>query len=434
MKKLLLSFIPLLAYAQSFILSDIPLPKTYIQNLDPYECNNECLKEYLNKGMIFSFLAHASKRLDDPELNDARSIYISVLNLGAFNSGGKLKIAILIPYKKIGKYASSTVNAAFAYMMTKTNPFTLKSYKIEDEEPQTLQVALNKIEQDGFTYIIAPLTYKGGKNVINLDPDAVVYFPTLNNKDMNSSASNLLFGAIDYEAQSDLLLREAVSPLVIFSDKSRIGKKLATYQEETFLHPPVKKDVEGENLFGGFFQSEATVEDDEANRQSATDKKVIKYFISRRTTNLERYLKENEEISNASFFINTPVIKSGMILSQLTLYDTNATNVLSTQINYDPLILSMTQYVDRENMIVANSIIEQNNLVIETNSLLGNDVVYDWINYATTVGMDYFYSQITGEVREYKVPVTNHQMIYKIELVRPGYSRFLPYSRKEGED
>ena len=57
-------------------------------------------------------------------------------------------------------------------------------------------------------------------------------------------------------------------------------------------------------------------------------------------------------------------------MSQLTLYDTNATNVLSTQINYDPLVLSMTQYEDRKNMIIANSITQNNNILIETNSFL----------------------------------------------------------------
>jgi SRSO17 transposase len=417
MKKILFTLFPIFVFAQSFILSDIPLPKTYIQNLDPYECNEECLQEYLQKDLIFSFLAHADKRLEDIELNNARNIYISILNLGAFNSGAKLKIAILLPYKKIGKYASSTVNASFAYLITKTNPFTLKSYKIADENASTLQETFQKIQNDGFDYIIAPLTKEGANNLSMITTQATVYFPTLHVKDINSSAPNFLFGAIDYEAQSDKLLQEAVSPLVIFSDKSLIGKKLAHYQEEKFL----SMNNERENSF------EETLQEEE--------KKVIKYFISKRTTNLEKYLKENESINNASFFINTPVVKSGMILSQLTLYDTNASNVLSTQINYDPLILSMTQYKDREKMLVANSIIEENDLVTETNSLLGNDVVYDWINYATTIGMDYFYSIITGEQREYKIPLQNNQMLYKIELLQPGYSRFLPYYlRKEGED
>jgi len=158
-----------------------------------------------------------------------------------------------------------------------------------------------------------------------------------------------------------------------------------------------------------------------------TENKVVKYSISRRTTNLERHLKNNENIKNGSFFINTPIVKSGMIMSQLTLYDVNATNVLSTQINYDPLLLSMTQYNDRKNMIVANSITENNNVLIETNSLLGNDIVYDWINYTTTVGVDYFFHLISNEDREYEMTIENAQVLYNIELLQPSLSRFIKH-------
>ena len=116
-----------------------------------------------------------------------------------------------------------------------------------------------------------------------------------------------------------------------------------------------------------------------------------------------------------------------MIMSQLTLYDTNATNVLSTQINYDPLILSMTQHEDRKNMIIANSITQNNNVLIETNSLLSNDIVYDWINYTTTVGVDYFYNLATREDREYNIAVEDNQMIYQIELLNPARYRFIKH-------
>lgn len=116
-----------------------------------------------------------------------------------------------------------------------------------------------------------------------------------------------------------------------------------------------------------------------------------------------------------------------MIMSQLTMYDVNATNVLSTQINYDPLILSLTQYVDRHKMIIANSITQNNSIFIETNSLLGNDIVYDWINYTTTVGMDFFFTQITNQDRQYKIDMQDNQMIYPIELLRPSKTRFIKY-------
>ncbi|UCN01383.1 hypothetical protein LCX93_05545 [Sulfurimonas sp. SWIR-19] len=423
MKKLLFLLVPCIIFAQSFMISNIPIPKIYIQDLDPYTCNDKCMKELLQNGQIFSFLSHANKKLTDKELDEARIINIAVLNLGASNAGMKLKIALLLPYKKIGKYASTTTNATFAYLMTKSNSFMLKSYKIPTENISDLQEALAQIESDGFEYVIAPLTAQGVNNIIEIDPNINIYFPTINKKDVHTVSSSLIFGGIDYKQQSKMLLHEAVSPLVIFSDKSQTGRKLTFYQEDEFLHPST--DINDTM----FYNDEASVYSEDVNLSG--EKKVFTYFLSRRTTNLERYLKENEDIVHASFFVNTPIIKTGMILSQLTLYDVNATNVLSTQINYDPLLLSMTQYNDRKNMIVANSITKDNNILIETNSLLGNDIVYDWINYTTTVGIDYFYAQITGEEREYNINLLDNQMMYDIELLRPGISRFFKYIPNE---
>ena len=421
MKKILLFLmLPYTIFAQSFMISNIPIPRTYIQDLDPYTCDNTCMKEFLDNGKIFSFLSHTDKKLTDKNLDEARSINIAVLNLGAYNSEATLKIALLLPYKKIGKYASSTTNAVFSYLMTKSNSFMLRSYKIEDETVNSIQSALNNIRADGFNYVIAPLTLKGTKNVISLKPELNIYFPTINKDDVNTTSTSLLFGGIDYKKQSQILLHKAVSPLIIFSDKSQIGKKLARYQEQEFLNPQEETNTTMD------YEDEVSVYNEDNN--ISKEKKVLKYFVSRRTTNFEKYLKDNENISNASFFVNTPIIKTGMILSQLTLYDTNASNILSTQINYDPLLLSMTQYADREKMIVANSITYNNNVLVETNSLLGNDIVYDWINYTTTVGIDYFYTQITGEDREYNIPLSDNQMIYNIELLRLGISKFYKYA------
>lgn len=414
MKKILLLLLPALIFAQSFMISNIPLPKTYIQNLDPYECNEKCLQKYLDHGMIFSFLAHANKKLKNEQQNEVKLISVSIFNLGSFHNPKKLKMAILLPYKKIGKYASSITNAAFAYLITQNHPFMLKSYKVNNENLLNLKRALDLIQKDGFKYIIAPLTKEGVDNIVRINPKINIYFPTVNKKDINTSSRFLSFGAIDYTAQSDLLIKEATMPLVIFSDKSLTGKKLAIYQKKAFLTRVTKEQVNEENIY-----------------KKEKKKKVINFFISKRTTNLESYLKKNQKILEGSFMLNTPIIKSGMIMSQLTLYDTNATNVLSTQINYDPLLLSMTQYIDRKHMIVANSITKNNNVLIETNSLLENDIVYDWINYATIVGVDYFYSLATNEDRIYTIEMKNQQMLYDTELLRPTRSKFIKYISKK---
>jgi len=433
MKKLLFLLLPVMLFAQSFILSNIPLPKTYVQDLDPYQCNNACRAQLLDNGMIFSFLAHANRKLKDKDQNEARVLLISILNLGAFHSSNELNIALLLPYKKIGKYAASTTNASFAYLMTKSHSFKLKSYKVDSENIEDLEAALSQMREDGFEYIIAPLTKTGANNIIEIDPTMHIYFPTINKHDVETSSVFLTFGAIDYIQQSDLLLKEALSPLVVFSDKSTTGKKLALYQKEQFLHPKVEvleTNSSSSSFFGDSISAFSLGDKEEIVEEvQETEKNAISYFVSKRTTNLEYYLKEKEEVVYASFFINTPIIKSAMIMSQLTLYDTNATNVLSTQINYDPLLLSMTQYNDRKDMVVANSITEHNNVLIETNALLGNDIVYDWINYTTTIGVDYFYSLITDEERTYKTKLQDNQMIYDIELLQPSHSKFKKYVR-----
>jgi SRSO17 transposase len=236
-----------------------------------------------------------------------------------------------------------------------------------------------------------------------------IYFPTINKNDANSSSPYLFYGGIDYKAQTNMLLKEAVSPLVIFYDKSAIGKKLSLYEEESF-------------------KDKSFLDDSTDISTISKNNRVIKYSIPRRTTNLERQLKRNSKINEGSFFLNTPIVKSGMIMSQLTLYDANATNVLSTQINYDPILLSITQYNDRKDMIVANSITEQNNVLIESNALLSNDIIYDWINYTTTVGVDYFFNLLTNDSREYNIDLQDNQMIYKIELLQPSFSRFKKYT------
>jgi len=402
MKKLFIFtlLLPVMMLAQSSLISNIPTPKTYIQNLDPYPCNESCMQTYLDNGMIFSFLAHADAKLENDQHDNVRKMSISILNLGSYIIGDKLRIALLLPYKIIGRYASSTTDASFAYLIAKNHSFELKSYKIESEDIDDIKEGLEEIFNDGFNYVIAPFTQKGADAISEINPKINIFFPTINKKDVTSTSSYLYYGGIDYRAQSDMLLREAVSPLVIFYDNTTSGNKLSLYEEMAYL---------------------------DAN-DTQVDKSVVKFSIPRITTNLERQLSNNKRIFGGSFFINTPIVKTGMIMSQLTLYKTNATNVLSTQINYDPLILSITQYEDRKNMIIANSITQNNSILIEINSLLGNDIVYDWINYTTTVGIDYFYSHATRADREYEIEIQDNQMIYQIELLNPARYRFVKYN------
>ncbi|OHD98959.1 MAG: hypothetical protein A3K14_08190 [Sulfurimonas sp. RIFCSPLOWO2_12_FULL_36_74] len=369
--------LPIVLFSDNFSISNIPLPISEVQNMDPVQ------EKLLEKTA--------------PE-------HLSVSNSKPAATGNKLRIALLLPHNTIGRYAASTANASFAYLVSKNRPFELKSYKIEDESYEEILKTLNKIQADGFSYVIAPLTQTGEKIVSKINPQINIYFPTINKKDTQTTSKYLYYGGIDYRAQSDLLLNESVSPLVVFYDKSEIGEQLSKYQEYAFKQ-----------------------------RNGVNKNSVVKISIPLQITSLENQLKNNSKIAGGSFFVNTPIVKSGMIMSQLTLYDVDVTNVLSTQTNYNPLLLSMTQYQDRKNMIIANSITQNNDVLIETNSILGNDIVYDWINYTTTVGIDYFSYIINGQKREYDIENLNNQMIYPIKLLQPSVSKFIPYKSSSKE-
>src|SRR3990167_2045586 len=189
--------LPIVLFSDNFSISNIPLPISEVQNMDPVQ------EKLLEKTA--------------PE-------HLSVSNSKPAATGNKLRIALLLPHNTIGRYAASTANASFAYLVSKNRPFELKSYKIEDESYEEILKTLNKIQADGFSYVIALLTQTGEKIVSKINPQINIYFPTINKKDTQTTSKYLYYGGIDYRAQSDLLLNESVSPLVVFYDKSEIGE------------------------------------------------------------------------------------------------------------------------------------------------------------------------------------------------------------------
>ncbi len=419
-----LSFI--FAQAQSFLVSAVPLPKTYVLNTDVKECDDACLYQLIEEERFFSFLAHAKDKIDDPVLNDILLIKTSLFNVERIRRYTELKIAMLLPYRIIGRYAYSTTNAAFAYYLTKNRAFELRTYHAESEEPEELEKVLQRIEEDDFHYVIAPLTRKGAYNVASLDLPMHIYFPTIHKSDMNISTDYIYYGGINYKKQIESLMPYADTPLTVFYDKNTLGKKLTQLTKEEYHHAfdqnitknrIVFKDEEGEEL------SEQEMQD--LNLTYAAKPRFYSFPIAKRTSNLQSQLDNNAKIQEGSFLLNTPVVKSAMVMSQLTLYDVNISNILSSQINYNPELLLLTQPVDREKMLIANSINYHNNIMIESNALLQNNIVYDWINYATTIGADYFYHLITSAYREYPQEMIANQIEYPISIVKPTFSRFV---------
>lgn len=419
MKTLFIILLPLLLFSKSYKVSPIPLPKSYVQNLDIYPCDLTCRQELLKHGFIFSYLAYANEGTTYPSLNESRLTYNSLFNIGPKHTQAQFKIALLLPSSKIGRYAASTTNSVFAYMLSKNRAFEMETFEIADESLSNIDNALEQIYAKGFYTVIAPLTKAGANNLVHANIQASVYIPTVNKKDIKSRniMPNIYFGGIDYQAQIESLLSYSTTPLVIFKDQSPLAKELHDSTKIAYFSSRHNQSRSMDEIYT-----------DEL--ETLEDKNLITITINKNSTNLERYLKNNPKIQHASFFLDTPIVKSSLIMSQLTLYDVNKSNILSTQINYDPLLFSMTQYKDRSKMLIANSITNINKHLSETNTLFNNDINYDWINYSTTVGIDYLYAQAFKEPRLYKLKLIDNQIRYPVVLMKPSFSRFSIYAKE----
>lgn len=383
-------------FGKSYFLSPVPLPKTYVLNLDTQPCDISCLEKDLMDEQIFSFLAHANAKKIPETLIQNYRIYAKLFNIHSTLQEKTLRVAMLLPDKVIGNYATSTTKSVLSYLMSQTNDYTLKSFMVEDEKIETLQATLQKMREDNFFYVIAPLTLEGVNSLSHINTEEfTIYVPTVAQDQINTQKSSLYFGGINYAWQLETLLPYAQQQVGLFYDDSLLGVSL-----------------------------------NESVKAKLTDKKIVfNYPISRRVSNLKHSL-ESKNLEDTTLILNTPIIKSSMILSQLTLYENNETNILSSQINYDPIIFTMTQRQDRNNLLIANSIVEHNSRIDELNKLLGNDTIYNWINYSTLIGIDYLYSSFFNSPQEYKLLMKEHQVNYPIEIVKPMRTRFQIYTQE----
>ncbi|MDH5465754.1 MAG: hypothetical protein OEW60_08960, partial [Thiovulaceae bacterium] len=185
MRKLMIfSLLATSLLAKSYLSSPIAVPKNRIFNLDVEKCSTHCLSKLLKSEQIFSFVSHMDDQSIDAKLKENMMIYASYFNLDRVTYETHFRVALLIPNKIIGKYAVSTNNAVFAYLLAKNRSFDLQTYYIDDESQETIDEALEKIMDDGFSYAIAPLTLKGATAVAKHGPSLLVYFPTIHKHDI----------------------------------------------------------------------------------------------------------------------------------------------------------------------------------------------------------------------------------------------------------
>jgi hypothetical protein len=320
--------------------------------------------------------------------------YKESIDLSNYKSdrGANLKIALLVPKKVIGAYADSVSNSIISYLLFKDAQFQFEVFDSVDEQDVAILQKLQEIRAKGYNMVIAPMTQKGAEIISNSVDDMLVFIPTINRSEIVQTKSNIIFGGLDYRKQIDALLTYANDKIVLFNDGSRRSFELSDYI-----------------------------------KQKSFEDIVYAKEITNIKTNLTHIIRKNHKLKKASIFLNMPVVKSSLIASQLTQHKVTPHVLLSTQANYNPMLFKLTQVKDREFLYIANSISYPDKRLKDINLILGNNPDFSWIDYSTSIGMDYIYaSQLGGSHRVFLEDMYENQIDYKVRVERAGDSSFEP--------
>ena len=289
------------------------------------------------------------------------------------------KIALVFPSKIVGKYAKDTINTLTAYMLHHNIKFSFEVFDSNVQNIENIKTTFTRVYEKGYSNVIVLYTPEALDNLFSINEinNFNIYLPLIHKNESKHELTNVVYGGIDYKAQIKKLFTLSNKANSIFYSDTTLGLKLKSYVEELSQNINVSTKI---------------------NQRSNEFKKIVR----------------EKGIKNSSLFLNTPIIKSSILLSQLRAYDTVPYIILSTQLNYTPLVISLTQYPDRKKFIVANSIEKINLKLQESLSLLGVDVAYNWVNYSSLIGIDSLFTKKQSKLFPNKI--IDNQVQYGITL------------------
>jgi len=302
------------------------------------------------------------------------------------------QIAIIYPSLTIGKYALEAINSINTYLLFKDIPFSIKTIDMLIQNQKSVKNAFDTVKNENITKVIALITIDQLDIILDIDGIEKInlFLPLINTYEVKNRSKleklNIVFGAISYKDQFKKLISYANNkPLVELYDNSVIGNALHNYLSDYKLF--YNRKINDNN---GWYRS---------------------------------ILRKNiKKMRNSAIILNTPIVKSSILLSAITAEEVYPNKILSTQLNYTPLLFSLTQKNDRRNFIVANSIGKIPVELEEFNQLLGNNISYSWVNYACLVGVEYLMSNNIDYFKDLKLE--QNQVVYPIKLYNVGQSSF----------
>lgn len=297
-------------------------------------------------------------------------------------------IAFVFASNNVGKYGTEASNVMMSYLLAKNIKFNVEFFDIEIENKQNITTIFDKLKEQNIKKVIVFFT-GNSLSILNNYPDISkfeLYLPLINKSVAKNVKSNFIFGGIDYKKQLTFLASKASSNIVEIYDDSAISTRL--HNELVGLNIP----------------------------------NITHIQITGKISNYKILTQNDEQIKNSTIFLNTSIVKSAIILSNLKENNLTPKEIFSTQLNYSPDIFKLTTQDERENLFLTNSIDALPKDIEEVISLFGNDVLFSWVNYSVVIGLEYF---ITKQKKLFgNTFIKENQVDYKIKRIGFSANRF----------
>ena len=293
----------------------------------------------------------------------------------------KMKVAFIYPSNLVSKYSKSSINTISGYLSHQNTDYDLIVIDTESENPAKIASAFQEVRNANIKNVIALFTPNSISTLNSVvSNDLKVYLPLIEKKEASTSNSSLIFGSISYDDQIKKL------------DSYSNGNSNVMFYQDSYLGAKLKKSYD-----------------------SIVSNSRLKKEINKNENNFKDIVVSSG-IANSALYLNTDIVKTSMILSQLRAYDVKPNVVLSTQLNYDPLLMTLTQEQDREQLILANSIDVVDKELKDEISTFGGDIQYEWVNYSVLVGINYlYYGKNTNLI---PTKIENNQAMYNTRLFK----------------
>ena len=375
MKKLLVLLMAIFLYAEEM---------TFI---NPFESNTDTNKtEYNQSASQTPALINSSEtNLSETNLNETNETNetnTTEIQEVSFDDNfvtlqPKIKIAVLINKQKFFKFLPSIINSINSYFLNKDAEFNLKVYPIDTN--------ISQITKEGYKNIfVYSLNKEYIKNLSEYN-DTYFYVPVFNKNDIDTNATNIYFGGIDYKSQTGKFVEYMdTNSGVAINDNTLLSQKLYNIEKEYNLS-----------------------------------------LISYKFPNIDY-----NDLNQSYLFLNIDAGKSAQVLSNITAKEIETKLVFAPQIDYNPLLIEITQPQDVTKLLIANSIITVPTEIEDTNLNLGSDIKYNWLNYATNVLLNKAYNKITQNdefyMNDFNLYIFNNQINYKTKLYQIINGAFKP--------